>query len=122
MVGNAASLALCMLTIAGASTEGTAAFRPPAVPLVTLDPYTSVWSFADRLYDAWPMHWTGAVQAMSGMIRVDGRALRFMGPEEVCKEAMKQTSCEVRPTQTVYRFEGQGVELVLTFTTPNLER
>ena len=120
MVGNAASLALCMLTIAGASTEGTAAFRPPAVPLVTLDPYTSVWSFADRLYDAWPMHWTGAVQAMSGMIRVDGRALRFMGPEEVCKEAMKQTSCEVRPTQTVYRFEGQGVELVLTFTTPML--
>jgi hypothetical protein len=114
------SLALIMLAVSGAAQDAVAPFRPPAVPLVTLDPYTSVWSFADRLYDAWPMHWTGAVQAMSGMIRIDGRALRFMGPEALCKEAMTQDWCEVRPTQTVYLFEGQGIELTVTFTTPML--
>jgi len=116
MTGTAVSVAFCVLSVASAST----AFRPPAVPLVTVDPYTSVWSFADRLFDTWPTHWTGSVHGMSGMIRVDGRALRFMGPEAVCKEAVKQISCEVRPTQTVYRFDAGGVELIVTFTTPML--
>jgi len=120
MGANAMSLALFMLMVPGASTEGPVQFRPPAVPLVTLDPYTSVWSFTDRLYESCPMHWTGTEQAMSGMIRVDGRAMRFMGSGAVYNEAVEQVSCEVRPTQTVYRFEANGVELRLTFTTPML--
>jgi len=60
------------------------AFRPPAVPLVTVDPYTSVWSFSDQLHESWPVHWTGAPHAMAGMIRVDGETYRFMGPHNVC--------------------------------------
>ena len=45
------------------SAEPLGAFRPPAVPLVTVDPYTSVWSFSDHLYDSWPVHWTGRPHA-----------------------------------------------------------
>lgn len=33
--------------------------RPPAYPLVTIDPYTSGWAFSDCLYDAPVKHWTG---------------------------------------------------------------
>jgi hypothetical protein len=95
-------------------------FRPPAVPLVTVDPYTSVWSFSDRLYDSWPVHWTGQPHAMAGMIRVDGRTYRFMGPESVCSQAAEQTGLTVAPTKTTYTFEAGGVKLQLYFLTPML--
>ena len=33
--------------------------RPPAYPLVTIDPYTSAWSTTDNLYDSNVKQWTG---------------------------------------------------------------
>jgi len=80
----------------------------------------SVWSFSDHLHDTWPVHWTGAAHAMAGMIRVDGKAYRIMGPEAVCERAANQTSLTVRPTQTIYTFQANGAEVVLRFTTPML--
>ena len=56
--------------------------RPPAVPLVTHDPYLSCWSTSDQLYGEWPKHWTGATHAMCGLIRIDGKTLRFLGGAE----------------------------------------
>jgi hypothetical protein len=109
----------CLMAMCGADAE-LAPFRPPAAPLVTVDPYFSVWSFSDHLYDSWPMHWTGKVNAMGGMIRVDGKPYRFMGSDAICAETVKQICVTVRPTQTVYVFEAGGVELTLTFTTPML--
>jgi len=95
-------------------------FRPPAVPLVTVDPYMSVWSFSDNLYDSWPVHWTGKVHAMAGMVHVDGRSYRFMGPEAICPNPAKQVSVRVKPTRTFYTFEAGPVELIVCFMTPML--
>src|SRR5450759_5523766 len=95
-------------------------FRPPAIPLITIDPYTSCWSFADRLYDQWPRHWTGTEFALCGLARVDGKALRFMGGPEVLAESVRQISVEVQPTRTTYRFEAGPVQLEVVFISPLL--
>ena len=100
--------------------SGAQGFRPPAVPLVTIDPYTSCWSFADRLYDDWPRHWSGTQFALFGVVRVDGRALRFMGGSEFLADSVRQTSLDVQPTRTIYRFEAGPVELEVGFMSPLL--
>jgi hypothetical protein len=96
------------------------AMRPPAVPLVVHDPYFSIWSPSDRLTDSWPCHWTGARNALSSMVRIDGKAYRLMGLEPKDVPAMKQTGLQVLPTRTIYDFDGAGVHVRLTFTTPLL--
>ena len=53
--------------------------RAPAYPLVTIDPFTSTWSAADRLYDAPTTHWTGAEHQLLGVLTVDGVSYRFLG-------------------------------------------
>jgi len=92
--------------------------RPPAVPLITHDPYFSIWSAADKLTDRDTTHWTGARQPITGLARIDGKTFRFMGAHLRELPAMDQISLAVTPTRTVYQFRAGGVDLTLTFFTP----
>jgi hypothetical protein len=66
--------------------------RAPAVPLVTIDPYTSAWSFTNNLYDSPVKHWTGKDFPLLGVATVDGVAYRFMGKEVTEMEVVIPTS------------------------------
>ena len=55
---------------------------PPAYPLVTIDPYTSIWSNTDNLYEGATIHWTGREFPLVGAVKVDGVGYRFMGVED----------------------------------------
>jgi hypothetical protein len=105
-----------LLAIPAASAD----FRPPAVPLVTHDPYFSIWSMADHLNDAPTKHWTGAVHSLTSLIRIDGKPFRVMGSDPRGVPKLEQTKVEVWPTSTRYEFAGSGIRLTLTFLTPAL--
>lgn len=112
---------MCVSTSSSsAAVAEDSALRPPAVPLVACDPYFSVWSQADRLWETDTTHWTGAPHRLAALVRVDGRAYRLMGSSPQTVAAMKQISVRVLPTRTVYTFAGAGVNVKLTFTTPAL--
>ena len=113
-------LLLSAVTLSTLAQNNPKPFRPPAVPLVTHDPYFSAWSFNSNLTDDWPKHWTGATHAMCGMIRIDGKPYRWIGAAPRDVPAMTQKSVQVLPTRTIYEFEQDGVGLTVTFLTPAL--
>jgi hypothetical protein len=51
----------------------------PAYPLVTHDPYFSIWSFSDKLNQSTTRHWTGADNKLIGIIKVDNILYNFIG-------------------------------------------
>ncbi|HEY7210032.1 MAG TPA: DUF4965 domain-containing protein [Bryobacteraceae bacterium] len=111
---------LCLVALLAALPALSSDFRPPAVPLITHDPYFSVWSMADHLTDQPTKHWTGTVQSLCSLARIDGKLYRLIGSTPRGVPALSQTKLAVLPTHTIYDFEGAGIGLTLTFFTPAL--
>jgi Domain of unknown function (DUF4965)/Domain of unknown function (DUF5127)/Domain of unknown function (DUF1793)/Domain of unknown function (DUF4964) len=114
-----AIVCLCGLSVASrAQLPPAASIRPPATPLVVHDPYFSLWSDADRLTDVPTRHWTGAMQPMNGLIRVDSKTYRYLGNANVSVPPLLQTDRKITPTRTVLTLQSPEIELRLTFFTP----
>ena len=92
--------------------------RAPATPLITHDPYFSVWSNTDNLTDSDTMHWTGSPQPIQGVVRIDNKPYRFLGRHPNNVPAMSQTASSITPTHTFYEFRQDGITLKLAFFTP----
>lgn len=93
--------------------------RAASVPLVLHDPFFSIWSSADHLYDHDTVHWSCIKQQIRGYLTVDGKKYCFMGYMDV-NEVLPQTSIDVTATATEYVFENEEVKLKCRFTSPLL--
>lgn len=93
--------------------------RPPSTPLITIDPYFSVWSSTDKLTDSATVHWTGYDNTINAYANIDGTLYRFMGVDPEVPP-MKQTKSDFDALSSVYVFSAGGVELTATFTSPLL--
>ncbi len=101
-------------------------FRPSAVPLITVDPYFSIWSMNDNLYEGATKHWTGRRNPMTAGVIIDDKLYILMG--EVAADSdrrsygyypvIPQISLEVTPTRTIYKFQNDIVKAELIFTSP----
>ena len=69
-----AIIAIQLFTVASSQVK-----RMPSYPLVTHDPYFSVWSSTDTLNTSTTVHWTGKQHSMIGIISVDGKPYTFLG-------------------------------------------
>src|SRR5271170_5677733 len=118
--GCAAAFLLSATSVRAERPGKVPAFRPPAVPLVTSDPYLSIWSMADRLTDDSTRHWTRRQHPLVSLIRIDGKCFRLMGTVPKHLPALPQVGVQVFPTRSVYNFDDGHVHVTLTFLTPAL--
>ncbi len=93
-------------------------FRPPAVPLLTFDPYFSVWSEADHLTDDVTRHWTHHPQPLTSLIQIDRTKYRLMGVNPKDVPALPQVSLQVTPSQSIYQYRNAQVAVQLSFMAP----
>ena len=91
--------------------------RAASIPLIMHDPYFSIWSSSDHLYDADTVHWTGKRQQIRGYLTVDKTVYCFMGDKEF-HQILPQISLDVTATATIYTFENDKVRLCCRFTSP----
>jgi hypothetical protein len=113
------ALAAIMVPIR-AHAGDTKTLRPPAVPLVTFDPYLSIWSEADHLNDDVTRHWTHHEHPLVSLIRIDGTTYRLMGTAPQDAPAFPQQKVVVLPTRSIYDFDDSHVHVTMTFMTTAL--
>lgn len=104
-------------------------FRPVAVPLITNDPYLSIWSFSDNLYEDVTRNWAGRKNGMNAGVMLDGKYYSLMGINYAESNRYRspvdfipQVCLDVKPLITEYKFKNEILEVTLEFITPLLPK
>ena len=87
-----------MLFLLSATIGKAQMTEAPAYPLITHDPYFSIWSMTDELNTETTKHWTGTENSLLGYVQVDGQVYNFMGQPVPETEVVLNASAEASYT------------------------
>ena len=93
--------------------------RAPMIPLITIDPYFSVWSRDEIINFNFTEHWTNKPNNIIGTVFVDGKEYLFLGYDrDILK--LEQKSIDIDAFSTTVVMENDIISLNLKFTSPVL--
>lgn len=95
-------------------------FRAPSYPIITHDPYFSIWCGDEVPTRCETTHWTQKPMPVRSMVRIDGKVYRLMGKSPGYVPAAQSIGAELTATQTTFSFLQDGVEIRLSFMSPLL--
>ncbi len=93
--------------------------RAPAIPLITVDPYFSVWAPNEILNHREVEHWTRSKNDIYCRVFIDGVEYSFLGYNRNVKK-IPQVSLDISALSTKAVFENEKIKLFVNFTTPAL--
>ena len=91
--------------------------RAPSVPLITVDPYFSVWSPDTNLNHTKTEHWSAKGNSIIGTVEIDGETSLFLGYNQNIKK-IQQVSLDIDALSTTAVFENDKIILTAKFLTP----
>jgi hypothetical protein len=80
--------------------------RAPAYPLITHNPYFSIWSDTDTLNKSVTHHRTGQEQSVLGLVKVDKQLYRFI----------RQAGIQYKPMLATSQEQGYSCKYIIVFT------
>lgn len=94
--------------------------RPPAIPLLNIDPYFSVWT--KQGLDQQTVHWTGKDNTLFGRVWIDGTQYRFLGHygDDNKADFLEDVSVDIDAFSTIVTAKTDAVRLTARFTSPLL--
>ena len=92
--------------------------RPPATPIINIDPYFSVWTETSVLDN--PIHWTGSPNTMCGRVYVDDKEYHFFGLNDNSCLQMEIVDIEIDAYSTNITYANEQIRLYVCFTSPTL--
>ena len=90
----------------------------PSYPVVTVDPFFSIWSRSESLNESDTCLWCGIRKPIKGTVTFDGVTYRFLGAGN--EEIIPQVKTEILPYISEYTFENEKLRLILKTWSPLL--
>lgn len=95
--------------------------RPPAIPIINIDPYFSIWSEESIFKNL--VHWTGKPNTMCGRVFIDDVEYRFLGMKTIQEKSIPNMileNVEIDAFSTIITYRNEKIRLIVHFTSPML--